>query len=59
MDCATIISPQRREEMEMWLKEHPVDHRYDDSMNVLDGGFTPEESLSRYYEKVLKENPEP
>ena len=47
------ITPQERKKMEEWLKDHPIDHKYDDQVDVFDGDVPEEQLRSRMYQKIL------
>ena len=55
---ASNITPQRRKELENFLKEHPIDHSYDKECEYFDGDVPAEQLLARNYKKILDENPE-
>ena len=58
MDYTITVTPEWREQMKKWLEEHPIDHKYDDQVDLLAGKIPPEQLLSRDYQKILDETPE-
>lgn len=55
---ASNITPQRRKELENFLKEHPIDHSYDKECEMFDGNPPHDQLLARAYRQILDENPE-
>ena len=51
----SIITPQRRKEMEDFIKKHPIDHAYDKECELYDGKVPMEQLLSRDYQEMLDE----
>lgn len=53
---AYTITPQRIEELKQYLKDHPIDHAYDDppGMIVLDGDMPPDQAAARSAYELLK-----
>lgn len=52
----TILTPQQIAEMKAFLKEHPVDHRWDDppGVTIWDGDIPDEQVFARITTDVLK-----
>lgn len=52
------ITPEIREMMKSWLREHPIDHAYDEEADKFDGNIPEEQLMSRDYQEILDANPE-
>lgn len=51
---AYSITPQRVEELKQYLKEHPIDHAYDEEAELFDGDCPPEQLAARSAFELLK-----
>lgn len=52
---AYSITPQRIEELKQFLKEHPIDHTYDEEAELFDGNCPPEQLAARSTYELLKQ----
>lgn len=48
------LTPERVAEMQQWLLDHPIDHRYDELCKMLDSPAPPEQLASRAAYTALK-----
>ena len=51
---AYSITPQRVEELKRYLKEHPIDHAYDEEEELFDGNCPIEQLSARAAYEVLE-----
>ncbi len=51
---AYSITPQRIEELKRFLKEHPIEHAYDEQAELFDGDCPPEQLAARSAYELLK-----
>ena len=49
------ITPQRIEELKKFLINNPIDHRWDEEAEYLDGKLPPDQSRARLVYELLKE----
>jgi hypothetical protein len=52
------ITPERRKELEDFLKKHPIDPAYDEECHTLDGTPPEDQMTARIYKKILEDTPE-
>ena len=48
------LTPERIAEMQKWLLEHPIDHKYDEMCDMLDSPAPPAQLASRAAYNALK-----
>lgn len=58
MCVASAITPQEREMMKKFLKEHPIDPAYDEECEYFDGNVPEEQLLARAFKEYLEKYPE-
>lgn len=51
---AYSVTPKRIEELKRYLKEHPIDHAYDEEADLFDGECPPEQLAARSAYELLK-----
>ena len=50
-----ILYTEKIKEMQQWLRDNPIDHRYDEECELFDGNAPAEQQISRMSYLILKE----
>ena len=49
------ITPQDRKRMEDFIRNHPIDHSYDEECKLFDGNVPEEQLLARDFQEILNQ----